>query len=101
MIRCFVDKYSLLCASDEGSIKYAIGKKMKEIIKEDDEHNRGMKIGYDGALRAVRAIDRQIEYPTSDLDDDVQYKIIYNAQKDLLYKIYQAIKEEKDEYTDD
>ena len=101
MIRCFVDKYSLLCASDESSIKYAIDKKMKEIIKEDDEHNRGMKIGYDGALRAVRVIDRQIEYPTSDLNDDVQYKIIYNAQKDLLYKIYQAIKEEKDEYTDD
>jgi len=66
-----------------------------------NEHNSGMKSGYNGALRAVRAIDRQIEYPTSDLNDDVQYKIIYNAQKDLLYKIYQAIKEEKDEYTDD
>ena len=66
-----------------------------------DEHNSGMKSGYNGALRAVRAIDRQIEYPTPDLNDDVQYKIIYNAQKDLLYKIYQAIKEEKDEYTDD
>ena len=35
MIRCFVDKYSLLCASDESSIKYAIDKKMKEINKED------------------------------------------------------------------
>ena len=36
MIRCFIDKYSLLCASDESSIKYAIDKKMKEINKEDD-----------------------------------------------------------------
>lgn len=36
MIRCFVNKYSLLCASDESSIKYAIDKKMKEINKEDD-----------------------------------------------------------------
>ena len=36
MIRCFVDKYSLLCASDESSIKYAIDKKMKEINKEDE-----------------------------------------------------------------
>jgi hypothetical protein len=36
MIRCFVDKYSLLCASDESSIKYAIEKKMKEINKEDE-----------------------------------------------------------------
>jgi hypothetical protein len=66
-----------------------------------NEHNSGMKSGYNGALRAVRAIDRQIEYPASDLNDDLQYKIIYNTQKDLLYKIYQAIKDEKDEYTDD
>tara|TARA_R110001592_G_scaffold130031_2_gene342980 strand:- start:237 stop:566 length:330 start_codon:yes stop_codon:yes gene_type:complete len=36
MIRCFVDKYSLLCASDESSINYAIDKKMKEINKEDE-----------------------------------------------------------------
>ena len=36
MIRCFVNKYSLLCASDESSIKYAIDKKMKEINKEDE-----------------------------------------------------------------
>ena len=54
-----------------------------------DEFNSGVRHGFDMALYAVRDIDRQIEYPDERGKEDY---IKYNAQKDLLYKIYESIK---------
>lgn len=54
-----------------------------------DEFNSGVRRGFDMALYAVRDIDRQIEYPDERGKEDY---IKYNAQKDLLYKIYESIK---------
>jgi hypothetical protein len=54
-----------------------------------DEFNSGVRHGFDMALYAVRDIDRQIEYPDERGREDY---IKYNAQKDLLYKIYEEIK---------
>ena len=54
-----------------------------------DEFNSGARHGFDMALFAVRDIDRKIEYPNKRGREDY---IRYNAQKDLLYKIYEEIK---------
>ena len=54
-----------------------------------DEFNSGARHGFDMALFAVRDIDRKIEYPNERGREDY---IRYNAQKDLLYKIYEEIK---------
>jgi hypothetical protein len=58
-----------------------------------DESNSGVRHGFDMALYAVRDVDRQIEYPDERGKEDY---IKYNAQKDLLYKIYEAIKKEQE-----
>jgi hypothetical protein len=58
-----------------------------------DEFNSGVRHGFDMALFAVRGIDRQIEYPDERGKEDY---IKYNAKKDLLYKIYEAIKKEQE-----
>ena len=58
-----------------------------------DEFNSGVRHGFDMALYAVRDIDRQIEYPDERGKEDY---IKYNAKKDLLYKIYEAIKKEQE-----
>jgi len=58
-----------------------------------DEFNSGVRHGFDMALYAVRDVDRQIEYPDERGKEDY---IKYNAQKDLLYKIYEAIKKEQE-----
>ena len=63
-----------------------------------DEHNGGMIYGYNGALRILREVDRDIEYPKSD-DNWNENNIKYNVSKDLIHKIYGLIKEEMDEYT--
>ena len=44
------------------------------------------------ALYAVRDVDREIEYPDDRGKED---HIKYNAQKDLLYKIYESIKKQQ------
>ena len=59
-----------------------------------DEFNSGARHGFDMALFAVRDIDRKIEYPNKRGREDY---IRYNAQKDLLYKIYEEIKKEMEE----
>jgi hypothetical protein len=59
-----------------------------------DEFNSGVRHGFDRALYAVRGIDRQIEYPDERGREDY---IKYNAQKDLLYKIYEEIKKEMEQ----
>jgi hypothetical protein len=55
-----------------------------------DEFNSGARHGFSMALYAIRNVDRQIEYPNERGREDY---IKYNAQKDLLYKIYESIKE--------
>jgi hypothetical protein len=63
-----------------------------------DEFNSGARHGFSMALYAVRDIDRQIEYPDERGKEDY---IKYNAQKDLLYKIYEAIKKQEEENTNE
>ena len=59
-----------------------------------DEFNSGARHGFSMALYAVRNIDREMKYPDERGREDY---IRYNAQKDLLYKIYEAIKKEQEE----
>ena len=56
-----------------------------------NEFNNGAKHGFNLALLAVRNVDRTI---VEDIDFDAQIK--YNTQKDMIYKIYSAIKKEKE-----
>jgi|TARA_R110002167_G_scaffold245815_2_gene451234 hypothetical protein len=60
----------------------------------NDKFNSGLRQGFTLALYAVRDIDRQIEYPDERGKEDY---IKYNAQKDLLYKIYGSIKKSMEE----
>lgn len=63
-----------------------------------DEFNSGARHGFSMALHAVRDVDREIELPeTNDELGEIPWQeqsTIYHAQKDLLYKIYEAIKKE-------
>ena len=65
-----------------------------------DEHNSGMRKGYNSALRILREVDRSIEYPRSDKDWN-ENNIKYNVSKDLIHKIYGLIKKDMKECTDD
>jgi len=58
-----------------------------------NENSRGICYGFEMALRAVRRVDKEMEYPqmVSHESDFIKY----NAQKDLLYKIYKAIQKEQ------
>ena len=56
-----------------------------------NEFNNGAKHGFNLALLAVRNVDRAI---VEDIDFDAQIK--YNTQKDMIYKIYTAIKKERE-----
>ena len=58
-----------------------------------DEFNSGARHGFSMALLAVRDVDREIEYPDERGKEDY---IKYNAQKDLLYKIYESIKKQQE-----
>ena len=58
-----------------------------------DEFNSGVRHGFGMALYAVRDIDRQIECPDEKGGEDY---IKYNAQKGLLYKIYESIKKQQE-----
>lgn len=62
-----------------------------------DDHDAGFQSGIRRALLAVRNIDRQINLPErKDFTPEVwsfEYER-YNTQKDLLYKIYEEIKNE-------
>ena len=59
--------------------------------KEYDQFNNGAKHGFNLALLAVRNVDRTI---AEGIDLDSQIK--YNTQKDMIYKIYTAIKRERE-----
>lgn len=59
-----------------------------------DEFNSGARHGFSMALYAVRDVDREIELPEK---HNKEQETIYHAQKDLLYKIYEAIKNEMKE----
>tara|TARA_A100001037_G_scaffold207125_1_gene185491 strand:+ start:648 stop:869 length:222 start_codon:yes stop_codon:yes gene_type:complete len=67
-----------------------------------DEYERGMKRGYNSALRILREFDMKA-FDLTDKDDiyNVGKSNLYNIQKDLIHEIYGAIKKEKEEYTDD
>jgi len=65
-----------------------------------DEFNSGARHGFDMALYAVRSVDREINCPErkdfTQEDWSFEYER-YNTQKDLLYKIYEAIKKEMEQ----
>ncbi len=67
-----------------------------------DEHNSGMRMGYNSALRILREFDRKV-FDLTDKDDiyNVGKSNLYNIQKDLIHEIYGTIKKDKEEYTDD
>ena len=65
-----------------------------------DEYNSGMIKGYNSALRILREVDRNIQDPNM-ADTWGDGYITYNVSKDLIHKIYGAIKKDKEEYTDD
>ena len=56
-----------------------------------NEYNKGAKHGFNLALLAVRNIDRGIAEGV-----DLESELKYNIQKDMIYKIYTAIKKEKE-----
>lgn len=60
-----------------------------------DEFNSGARHGFCMAKFAVRKVDEGIKYPEThgELGEIPwqEQQIIYNAQKDLLYKIYEEI----------
>ena len=63
-----------------------------------DEHNSGMRKGYNSALRILREFDKKV-FDLTDADDiyNVGKSNLYNIQKDLIHEIYGAIKKEKEE----
>ena len=67
-----------------------------------DEYERGMKRGYNSALRILREFDMKV-FDLTEKDDiyNVGKSNLYNIQKDLIHEIYGAIKEDKEECTDD
>ena len=67
-----------------------------------DEYDRGMRRGYNSALRILREFDTKA-FDLTDADDiyDVGESKLYNIQKDLIHEIYGAINKDKEEYTDD
>ena len=63
-----------------------------------DNYDAGFQFGIKRALLAVRNVDKQIKHPEThgELGEIPwnEQNTIYNAQKDLLYKIYEEIKNE-------
>lgn len=63
-----------------------------------DEFNNGARHGFSMALYAVRNVDKQIKLPeTHGKLDEMPWQeqeTIYQAQKDMVYKIYEEIKYE-------
>ncbi len=67
-----------------------------------DEYERGMKRGYNSALRILREFDMKV-FDLTEKDDiyNVGKSNLYNIQKDLIHEIYGVIKKDKEEYTGD
>ena len=67
-----------------------------------DEYERGMKRGYNSALRILREFDKKV-FDLTDAEDiyNVGKSNLYNIQKDLIHEIYGAIKKDMGEFTDD
>lgn len=63
-----------------------------------DEFNSGARHGFSMSLLAVRNVDKQIKLPeTHGKLGEIPWQeqeTIYQAQKDILYKIYEEIKYE-------
>lgn len=78
---------------------------MPTLVMANDKFNSGLRQGFTLALYAVRNIDKNIEYPEThgglgEISWQEQHTI-YNAQKDLLYKIYESIKKQQEESTNE
>jgi len=65
-----------------------------------DEYERGMRRGYNSALRILREVDRDLASPNMD-DTWGDGYVTYNVSKDLIHKIYGLIKKDMEECTDD
>jgi hypothetical protein len=67
----------------------------------NDEFNNGARHGFNMALYAVRNVDKNIKSPEThgELGEIPwqEQETIYNAQKDVLYKIYESIKKQMKE----
>ena len=63
-----------------------------------DEHNSGMRKGYNSALRILREFDKKL-FGLTEKDDiyNVGKSNLYNIQKDLIHEIYGAIKKDMEE----
>jgi hypothetical protein len=59
-----------------------------------NEFNNGAKHGFNLALLAVRNVDRGIAEGVG-----LEAQLKYNTQKDMIYKIYTAIKKEREANT--
>ena len=62
-----------------------------------DEYERGIRRGYNSALRIIREFDKKV-FDLTEKDDiyNVGKSNLYNIQKDFLRGIYGAIKKELD-----
>lgn len=71
---------------------------------DNDKFKIGTKHGFSMALYAIRNVDKNIKYPeTHGKLGEIPWQeqnIIYNAQKDILYKIYKEIKKEQESQLD-
>ena len=67
-----------------------------------DEYERGMRRGYNSALRILREFDMKA-FDLTDKDDiyNVGKSNLYNIHKDLIHEIYGAIRQDMEECTDD
>ena len=63
-----------------------------------DEYERGMRRGYNSALRILREFDKKV-FGLTEKDDiyNVGKSNLYNIQKDLIHEIYGAIKKDMEE----
>lgn len=65
-----------------------------------DEFNSGVRHGFSIAKLAVRDVDRTLEYPNEEDHTQKSWRSAYekyNAEKDLLHKIYEAINKSMEE----
>lgn len=67
-----------------------------------DDFDRGVKYGYNSALRVLREFDKKIfDLTINDDTYNIGISSLYNIQKDFLHEIYGAIKKDKEEILDE